>query len=238
MMEKIIENLPRHVAIIPDGNRRWAKKRGLPAWEGHEVGAQNLEKLIKFSSQKGIYCLSFWGSSLDNLKKRPLEEKRALLKIYEKYFSRLIENKDIEEQEVKINFIGRWREQFPSSLQEIINQVIDKTKNYQKRILNFFLAYSGTDEMAWAIGKIAEKYSSQEEITAEIIKDNLMTREIPAVDLIIRTGGEPHLSSGFMMWDAANAQLYFSQDFYPDFDEKKFDAAVQDYAERQRRFGE
>ena len=237
-MEQIIEKLPNHVAIIPDGNRRWAKKRGLPVWEGQEAGAQNLEKLIKFSSQKGVYCLSFWGSSLDNLKKRPLEEKRALLKIYEKYFSRLIESKDIEKEEVKINFIGRWQEQFPRSLQEIINQVIDKTKNYQKRILNFFLAYSGTDEMILAIGKMAEKYNLKKEITAEVIKENLMTQEIPAVDLIIRTGGEPHLSSGFMMWDAADAQLYFSNDFYPDFDEKKFDVALQDYAERQRRFGE
>jgi undecaprenyl diphosphate synthase len=90
MMEKIIEKLPNHVAIIPDGNRRWAKKRGLPAWEGHEAGAQNLEKLIKFSSQKGLHCLSFWGSSLDNLKKRPLKEKQALLKIYEKYFFGLL----------------------------------------------------------------------------------------------------------------------------------------------------
>jgi undecaprenyl diphosphate synthase len=236
-MKKITENLPKHVAIIPDGNRRWAKKRGLPAWEGHEVGAQNLEKLIKFSSQRGIYCLSFWGSSLDNLQKRPLEEKRALLKIYEKYFSRLIENKDIEKEEVKINFIGRWQEQFPDSLKKIIDQVINKTKNYNKRILNFFLAYSGTDEMIWTIGKIAEKYSLMREITAEVIKDNLMTREIPAVDLIIRTGGEPHLSSGFMMWDAADAQLYFSQEYYPDFNEKKFDEALKDYAQRQRRFG-
>jgi undecaprenyl diphosphate synthase len=236
-MEKTIENLPAHVAIIPDGNRRWARKRGLPAWDGHEAGAQNLEKLIKFASQKGIHCLSFWGSSLDNLKKRPLDEKKALLEIYKKYFSRLIKNKDIEEKEVKINFIGHWQEQFPASLQTIIKQVIDKTKNYQKRILNFFLAYSGTDEMLGAIGKIVEKYHSREEITPEIIKKNLMTEELPAVDLIIRTGGEPHLSSGFMMWDTANSQLYFTDDLYPDFVEEKFDAALQDYAKRQRRFG-
>jgi len=236
-MEKIIENLPNHIAIIPDGNRRWAKKRGLPAWEGHEAGAQNLEKLIKFSSQKGVQCLSFWGSSLDNLKKRPLPEKQALLKIYEKYFSRLIENKDISEKEVKINFIGRWQEQFPQSLQKIINQIIHKTRNYQKKILNFFLAYSGTDEMIEAVKRMVEKYGSPEEITSKIVKDNLLTREIPAVDLVIRTGGEPHLSSGFMMWDTADAQLYFSQEYFPDFDEKKFNAALQDYAERQRRFG-
>jgi undecaprenyl diphosphate synthase len=118
-----------------------------------------------------------------------------------------------------------------------MNRVIDKTKNYKKRILNFFLAYSGTDEMLWAIGKMAEKYNSKREITADIIKDNLMTREIPAVDLIIRTGGEPHLSSGFMMWDAADAQLYFSNEYYPDFNEEKFDEALQDYAQRYRRFG-
>jgi undecaprenyl diphosphate synthase len=229
--------LPRHVAIIPDGNRRWAKARNLEPWKGHEAGAQNLEKLIKFASQKGIYCLSFWGSSLDNLKKRPWQETQALLKIYEKYFSRLLESQDIEKNRVRINFIGRWEEQFPGSLKKILHQVINKTADFEKKILNFFLAYNGTDEMIEAVQTIKDQLPSGIKITGKIIKANLMTRKIPAVDFVIRTGGEPHLSGGFMMWDVADAQLYFSPDFYPDFNEKKFEEALEDFASRQRRFG-
>ncbi len=236
-MEKNTENLPNHVAVIPDGNRRWAKERSLEPWEGHRAGAKMLEELIIFAQKRGIKCLSFWGSSVDNLQKRPFQEKRALLEIYTEYFSRLLDNKDIHKNEVKVNFIGRWREQFPESLKKILQEILEKTKNYKKRSLNFMLAYSGTDEMKEAFEKIQKKYKADTKITEEIIKENLMTSELPAVDLVIRTGGEPHLSAGFMMWDSANAQLYFSEEKFPDFNEKKFDEALLDYEKRQRRFG-
>lgn len=232
-----MNNLPNHIAIIPDANRRWANERGLPPWEGHEAGAENFEKLISYSLKKGIQCLSIWGSSIDNLSKRPLEEKKALLDIYKKYFTKMLEGKEIIENEVRVNFIGRWEEQFPDSLKQIIYAVIEKTKNYQKRILNFMLAYGGTDDMLNAIEKINDKYEKGVKITAEIIKENLMTANIPAVDLVIRTGGEPHNSAGFMMWDTADAQLYFSPEKFPDFNEEKFEEALEEYARRQRRFG-
>lgn len=232
-----MNNLPNHIAIIPDANRRWASERGLPPWKGHEAGAENFEKLISYSLKKGIQCLSIWGSSIDNLTKRPLEEKKALLDIYKKYFTKMLEGKEIIENEVRVNFIGRWEEQFPDSLKKLIYAVIEKTKNYQKRILNFMLAYGGTDDMLSAIEKINNKYEKGVKITAEIIKENLMTANIPAVDLVIRTGGEPHNSAGFMMWDTANAQLYFSPEKFPDFNEEKFEEALEEYARRQRRFG-
>jgi undecaprenyl diphosphate synthase len=236
-MEKTKNNLPRHVAIIPDGNRRWAKERNLKPWEGHQAGAENLEKLIVFAQKKGIECLSFWGSSMDNLQKRPLQEKKALLEIYKEYFSKLLENKDIHKNKVRINFIGRWKEQFPDSLKKILNTLIAKTEKYTERNLNFMLAYSGIDEMQEAIKKIHEQYPAGVKITEKMIKENLMTRNLPAVDFIIRTGGEPHLSAGFMMWDSANAQLYFSAENFPDFNEGKLAEAFAEYAKRQRRFG-
>lgn len=236
-MKKMKENLPQHVAIIPDGNRRWAKEKGMKPWEGHKAGAENLENLIVFSQKRGIKCLSFWGSSVDNLKKRPFQEKRALLDIYMKYFSKLLENKDIHENKVKVNFIGRWREQFPENLKRVLQKVIEKTKNYKNRNLNFMLAYSGIDEMKNAFEKIHRKYKAGTRITEKMIKENLMTNELPAVDFIVRTGGEPHLSAGFMMWDSADAQLYFSEEKFPDFNEKKFEEALEDYGKRQRRFG-
>jgi undecaprenyl diphosphate synthase len=236
-MENTAENLPGHVAIIPDANRRWARERGLQPWKGHEVGAENFEKIISYSLKKGINCLSIWGSSIDNLANRPLEEKRALLEIYKKYFTRLLEGNEIHENEVQVNFIGRWEEQFPDSLKQIIYAVIEKTKSYHKRILNFMLAYSGTDEMLYAMEKINAQYEKGVKVTAEMIKESLMTANIPAVDYMIRTGGEPHNSTGFMMWDTADAQLYFSPDKFPDFNEEKFEEALEEYAKRQRRFG-
>ncbi|HEX7586536.1 MAG TPA: polyprenyl diphosphate synthase [Patescibacteria group bacterium] len=232
------ENIPNHVAIIPDGNRRWAKARNLKPREGHEAGAKNLEKLVSFALKKGIYCLSFWGSSLDNLKKRPFEEKKALLDIYKRYFERLMESQEIQDEEVRINVIGRWEEQFPESLKKNIQKVIDKTKKYKKRILNILLAYSGTDEIIQAVQNINDRYKAKTKITAELIKENLMTSKIPMVDYIIRTGGEPHLSAGFMMLDSADAQLYFSELNFPDFNEGFFGSALEDYSRRQRRFGE
>jgi undecaprenyl diphosphate synthase len=236
-MEKELTNIPNHVAIIPDGNRRWARGKGMKPWEGHEVGAQNFEKLIEFSLKKGINCLSIWGSSIDNLTKRPISEKRALLGIYKRYFERLLDGKEIYENEVKVNIIGRWEEQFPEALKGLLYEIIEKTKQYKKKALNFMLAYGGTDEILWAVQKINDKYGKGTKITPEILKENLMTEKIPVVDYLIRTGGEPHNSTGFMMWDIADAQYYFSPELFPDFTEEKYEEALLEYARRQRRFG-
>lgn len=230
-------NLPNHVAIIPDGNRRWAKERGLKPWEGHIEGAKNTENLMKKALEMGISCLSLWGSSLDNLKKRPFEEKKALLDIYAEYFSKLSESEDIHKNEVKINFIGKWEDQFPQTLKDIMYGCIEATKNYAKHTLNFMLAYSGDHEMVEAVKNICREKIAPENITEGTIKSHLMTRDLPSVDYIIRTGGEPHLSAGFMMWDSANSQLYFSEKYYPDFSEKEFEEAIRDFSQRGRRLG-
>ena len=119
-------NVPLHVAVIPDGNRRWARAHGLKPWEGHEEGAKNIEELVKKALDLGVRYFSFWGSSVDNLTKRPMEEKRALLGIYERYFQKLIDSEDIAKNETHINIIGRWREQFPKSLRRILEEGIEK----------------------------------------------------------------------------------------------------------------
>jgi undecaprenyl diphosphate synthase len=236
-MEEEANNVPSHVAIIPDGNRRWARGKGMQPWEGHEAGAKNFEALIKHSLKAGVKCLTIWGSSLDNLTKRPLDEKKALLDIYKRYFKRLLEGKEIHENEVRVNVIGRWEEQFPESLKNIVNEAVSKTRHYKKKMLNFLLAYSGTDEMLLAIRNIHDKYEKGAKITSEIIKENLMTSHVPAVDYLIRTGGEPHNSTGFMMWDLADSQYYFSPELFPDFTAEKYEEALEEYARRQRRFG-
>lgn len=232
-----MENLPNHIAIIPDGNRRWAKEKGLKAWDGHEEGAKIIERLVRKAFDLGVKNMSFWGSSLENLQKRPLEEKHALLRIYEKYFQRLSENDDIHKNEARINVIGKWEQQFPNSLKKVIHSCIEKTASYQNYNLNFFLAYSGDDEMVETIKAIAKEKISPENIDAKVIKNHLMTKDLPAVDYLIRTGGEPHLSVGFMMWDVANSQLYFSEKYFPDFDENEFQKAIEEYQRRERRIG-
>ena len=233
-----LKNIPNHVAIIPDGNRRWSKKKGLQPWEGHEEGAKNLEKVLLSLLDLGVKHVTFWGSSMDNLQKRPWREKRALLDIYRRYFAKLVDSKDIHGNEVKINVIGRWEEQFPAALKKIIHKCTERTEKYKKHFLNFLLAYSGDDEMVQATNSLLAKCKGRvKRITARMIKDHLMTRDLPPVDLLIRTGGEPHNSAGFMMWDVSNAQLYFSEVLWPDFDEKKIREAILDYERRGRRFG-
>jgi undecaprenyl diphosphate synthase len=225
---------PQHVVIIPDGNRRYAKELGKEPWYGHEMGAKNTEVLIKKAHKLGIRELSFWGSSLENLKKRPLDETRALLRIYEEYFQQLASNKDIHENQVQVRFIGRWREQFPESLKKILFAIEAATKDYSEYGLNFLLAYSGDDDMLNAVQTLS---TSRAEITRESLKAALMTAELPPVDFLIRTGGEPHLSAGFMMWDVANSELFFSEALYPAFDEKAFEEAISEYETRARRHG-
>ena len=230
-------HLPRHVAIIPDGNRRWARGRGLEPWEGHEAGSKNLETLIETARDLGIRELSFWGSSLDNLRKRPLPEKTALLDIYERYFGKILESREIVEHEVRVRFIGRWREQFPESLTKLLSDIEEKTREHSRHFLNFFLAYGGMDDMLQAFRTAASRGLSPEAIDGNTVKSLLMTAELAPVDLLIRTGQGFHNSSGFLMWDTADSQLLFSEKFFPDFGAEDFRAAIEDFAARERRYG-
>ena len=233
------KNLPNHIAIIPDGNRRWAKKYKLEAWLGHKKGAEYIEKLADVLIENEIPYFSFWGSSKDNLKKRPKKEVDFLMKLFKEKFLILSTSEKIVNNEMKINIIGDWRNQFPEDVQESLNQAIENTKKYKKYSLNFFLAYSGTEEMVDVSRCIAEKARRDFslEINKDLIKSCLVTSDLPAVDLVIRTGGEPHLSDGFMMWETANSQLHFSNKLYPDFNQNDFRKAIEDYSKRKRRYG-
>ena len=113
-------NIPQHIAVIPDGNRRWARERNLDPWIGHYEGAERFEEILNSAFKMGVKSVSFWGSSIDNLTKRSLKEKKALLDIYEKYFKKLINNKRVFEDKIKINIIGRWQEQFPKKLVRLL----------------------------------------------------------------------------------------------------------------------
>lgn len=229
-------NLPKHVVIIPDGNRRWAIQKKRPVTFGYLQGAQAVEDIIKAAHQYEIPYLTLWGSSVSNITDRSQNEVSFLFELYRQNFEKLLKNKDIVKNQVRVRVLGRWEELFPEKTKKPIRKIMESTKNHDKLHLTFLLAYSGTDEMKTAIEKIAAKNAGQK-ITEEVVKNNLWTHDLPPVDLVIRTGGEPHWSAGFLMWDVAEAQLYFTKKYWPEFTPMEFKKALKYYSDTQRRFG-
>lgn len=241
MNNNIKVNLPKHVAVIPDGNRRWARRRGLKPWVGHQKGVNYFEKVLEKALELKIPYITFWGGSYDNLTKRSKMELNFLFKVYTDQFKRIIVDPRMQENQVKISVFGRWQEVLPKETQLTIKKAIELTNNYKKYFFTFLLAYNGTDEILDCVKKIV-KLSQQKKsikITEKLIKENLWTKDLPPVDLIIRTGceGDPHNSTGFMMWDSAYSQLCFTKTLFPDFSPQEFEKIIKDYSLRERRFG-
>jgi len=236
-------NLPQHIVLIPDGNRRWARKRGLPPFFGHRQGVKTLEKILKAALDLKIPYFTFWGTSLDNVTKRSSSEVNFLFKLFERHFKKLAKVREVHQNGVRINVLGRWEKLFPEKTKKAIREAIEKTKNYRNYQLTFLMAYSGIDEMTTAIRGIAEFriQNSELRINEESIKANLWTKDLPAVDLVIRTASErdnwSHLSAGLMMWDLADAQIYFTQTLFPDFSVAEFKKAIKQYSQTERRMG-
>lgn len=235
------ENLPGHIAIVPDGNRRWARKKGLAPWRGHLAGAKRAEEQARVAFELGLKCVSWWGGSWENLTKRSKIEVSGLFRIYERYFKKLAKSKDVHNNRIKVNVIGRWDEILPKSGVKAAKEAMEITKNYNERMFNLFIAYNGTHEMLAAIKNIAKESKRKKnlKITEEILKKHLWSGFLPPVDLLIRTGsrGDPHNSVGFMMWNTANSQYYFSKEFYPDFGKEELLRAIKEYQRRERRMG-
>lgn len=229
--------VPQHLVIIPDGNRRWAAARGLEPWAGHDEGAARIEELVAAARDMGIRYVSLWGSSMENLTKRPIKERAALLDVYERYFDKLLHDSAIARDQVRIHVIGYWREALPRTLVRMLEHGIADTAHHDRYHLTFFLNYSGDYEMVEAVRAIVAAGVTPDAVSATTIKSHLLTADLPPVDFLIRTGGEPHLSAGFLMWDTANAQLYFDDALFPDFDAARLRHAVDDYARRVRRMG-
>ena len=236
-----MENLPKHIAVIPDGNRRWAKKKGLSPWLGHRAGVKSFEKILELVRDLGIHCFTFWAGSYDNLTKRSDAEIRFLKEIYKINFQRLLKHKDIYRLKVRVNAFGRWPELFSDRIKKPIIEVIEKTKNHNQRFFNFLIGYNGTDEMTEAIAGIVNQSKTDQtlKVTSQLIKSHLWTKDLPPVDLVIRTGSasDPHFSNGFMMWDVADSQFHFTETFWPDFSQEEFLKALENYSKRERRMG-
>jgi len=222
-------NLPKHVSVIMDGNRRWAKKRGLPAMEGHRKGANNFEKLVNEAKKMGIKCVSAWAFSTENWK-RSKEEVDFLFSLIRK-MSDKYEKKCIDE---KIRFVQLGRkDRIPADVRDSLTDTEEKTKNFTDFTIALGIDYGGHDELIRTMKKLSDQ---KLEITPENIEKNLDTACLPQIDLIIRTGGEKRLS-GFMPWQSEYAELYFTDVFFPAFGRKELAKALEWFSQRERRFG-
>ncbi|MFZ0076990.1 isoprenyl transferase [Exiguobacterium sp. RIT452] len=234
--EVIGQQVPEHIAIIMDGNGRWAKKRGLPRIMGHREGMKSVREVVRTANELGVKSLTLYAFSTENWT-RPEEEVSFLMKLPAQFLESDL--KDLKERNVKVEVAGEVS-RLPIYTREAVQQAKEDTAGNTGLRLIFALNYGGRDEIVQVMQKIAEKVQSgvllPEMITNEVIEQELMTGSMTDVDLVIRTSGEQRLSN-FLLWQAAYAEFYFTDVLWPEFRRDQFLAAIEDYNQRTRRFG-
>jgi len=236
-MEEIdVNNLPEHIAIIMDGNRRWAKDRGLTTKEGHKAGSKNLETIAKFCNKIGIKYLTVYAFSTENWK-RTKEEVSALMFILKANLDAMLKRMDLEN--IKIRVIGE-KENIPEDLIPIIEKLVEKTKNNTGLTLNIAFNYGGRAELVHAVKEISSKVQNGEikieDINEEMVSNNIYTAGQPDPDLMIRTSRELR-TSNFLPWQLTYTEFYFPDKHWPEFGEDDLIEAIKIYQKRNRRFG-
>ena len=224
-------NIPNHVAIIMDGNGRWAEERGLKRSLGHKEGAKTLKKLLNHIYEKKVKYLSLYAFSTDNFK-RSKEEVDYLMNLFIEMFKKQF--KDLKEKNIKVLFSGR-RKPLPDDVLSAMDEMSDETKNCTNGVLNICINYGGQEEIVDMVKKIIDKGVPSDEITKELVNAN-MYQDLPPVDFVIRTSGEQRISN-FLLWQSSYAEYYFPKVYFPDFKEKEFDEAIIEFNKRKRRFG-
>ena len=229
-------NIPHHVAIIMDGNGRWAQKRGLPRTAGHKAGGETLKKVLPYLKKRGVKVVTLYAFSSENWA-RPKEEVDTLIKLFRNYLNGDVA--ELKKQKTRISFIGN-RHKFPDDIVQKMNELELDTENNTDFHVVLALSYGARDDMTEAIKQIVGQavigMIKGEDITPQLISDTLSTHHIPNPDLIIRTSGEQRLSN-FLLWEAAYSEFYFPKVHWPDFNETEVDKALEVYAYRNRRFG-
>ena len=224
--------IPRHIAFIPDGNRRWAKHDGLPSLEGHKAGMDVLDGIARAAFDRGVKYISAYAFSTENWK-RTEEEVSYLMALYLRYAKTQL--KKAMADNIRICVSGS-RDQLNPKLRSTIIELEEKTHANTSGTINICLNYGGHEEIVTAVRKIITEGTMSDDVTEELIKAHLYTADIPAPDLIVRTSGEQRLSN-FLLWDSAYSELAFVDKNWPDFDESELDKVLDEYAQRQRRFG-
>jgi undecaprenyl diphosphate synthase len=226
------DKLPLHVAIIMDGNGRWAISRGLPRLAGHRAGTENLRRVIRASVEFGVKYLTIYAFSTENWG-RPPEEVQGLMRILEDVIDK--ELAELNKEGVQLRHIGRL-ERLAPTLQEKVLEAIEVTKHNTRLVLNIAFNYGGRDEIVHAIQQIIEDGVPPEEVTDELVSRYLYTAGVPDPDLIIRTSGELRVSN-FLIWQAAYSEWYITPTYWPDFDKEEYHRALEAFAQRDRRYG-
>jgi len=229
---KKITRLPNHLAIIMDGNGRWAKQHGLRRFEGHQAGAQNIRPIIKCLNQHHIKYVTLYGFSTENWN-RPEDEVTGLLRLFEESINEYVA--ELHENGIKLRHLGHLAE-LPQGLQSAINKAIALTKNNTGMTLNFALNYGGRLEILDAVRHIIAEDIPVQNIDEKLFNSYLYTAGLPDVDLLIRTGGEFRISN-FLIWQAVYSEYYFTEVLWPDFNQKELEKALLAYSQRRRRFG-
>ncbi len=224
--------VPRHVAIIMDGNRRWARARGVTEAEGHAAGVRAIRPLLRRAVERGVRVLSIYAFSRENWARSP-GEVRALFELLESAIRE--ETEELRTQGVQVRLLGRLDE-LPDETRRSILGGLEATRGGERLLLNVAFNYSGRSEIADAARRCVEDGLTAAQIDEAAIEARLYTAGVPEPDLLIRTGGEARLSN-FLIWQAAYAELYFSELLWPDFGPEAFDEALAEYARRTRRFG-
>ena len=227
-----VEKIPRHVAIIMDGNGRWARSRGLPRLAGHKAGTENLRRVIRSTVEFGIKYLTIYAFSTENWG-RPVEEVQGLMHIVQDVIDR--ELNELHKEGVQLRHIGRL-EPLDPKLQAKVLKAVELTKNNDRLILNIAFNYGGRDEIVWAIQNMIRDGVTPEEVTDQLVGKYLFTAGVPDPDLVIRTSGELRVSN-FLIWQAAYSELYIMPTLWPDFDREEYIRAVESFAHRDRRYG-
>lgn len=225
-------NTPQHIVLFPDGNRRWARNRGLATLEGHNKGYNNLLDFSEWCKNRGVKVLTAFGFSTENWN-RSKEEIDYLMKLLEKCMLDNLEK--YQKDGIKVKIIGQ-RARLPESAQKAVQITEKATENNSALHLNLAVSYGGKWDIINAVKKIVEEKIPAENITEEFFEKYLSTAGLPNPDLIIRAGGEMRLSN-FVLWQAAYAELYFSSKLWPDFTEQDLESALSEFNARQRRFG-
>jgi undecaprenyl diphosphate synthase len=226
------EHIPAHVAIIMDGNGRWAKARGLPRLAGHKAGTENLRRIIKGCVKFGIKYLTIYAFSTENWG-RPEDEVSGLMNIIREVIEK--ELAELHKEGVQLRHIGHLDKLDPI-LQKKVMDAVELTRNNQRLILNIAFNYGGRDEILCAVKQIVEERIPVDQITPELFGSYMFTKDCPDPDLIIRTSGELR-TSNFLIWQSAYSEWYFPTTYWPDFDEEELRKAIIAYSERDRRFG-
>jgi tritrans,polycis-undecaprenyl-diphosphate synthase [geranylgeranyl-diphosphate specific] len=229
---------PHHIGVILDGNRRYARKKGLDGKEGHIFGADKVELLLNWCLKLEIKIITLYAFSTENFNRSPEEVKKIMELLIER-LKKITEEPLIMENKVKVKFIGR-REFLPKEINKLIDDIEEKTEKHDNFLLNVAVSYGGRAEIVDAVKKIVEKVQDKEleisKINEEVISENLYTEGIPDPDLIIRTSGEERLS-GFLLWQSAYSELYFIDIYWPAFRKIDLWRAVRVYQQRERRYG-